>query len=249
MFTFLAIGLFFKRKYVVEFSFISSLFFLLLINPMFLFEVGFQLSYLAVFGILWAQPKIYSIWKPTFKIIDFFWQLCTVSIAAQIGILPLSIFYFQQFPGLFLLSNLVIIPLLGSILIGGILVIFLALLEVLPQFIADFYGSIISWMNAFVSWVSQQEQFLFKEISISLIAMLCWYILVFLGVSFGVTKSSKKCIYFLISILLVQSVYLIELNEKKEKKNLLFFTKPISLFLVKELESSFFYNTIWTACN
>ena len=77
MFTFLAIGLFFKRKYVVEFSFISSLFFLLLINPMFLFEVGFQLSYLSVFGILWTQPKIYSIWKPTFKIIDFFWQLCT----------------------------------------------------------------------------------------------------------------------------------------------------------------------------
>ena len=93
MFTFLAIGLFFKRKYVVEFSFISSLFFLLLINPMFLFEVGFQLSYLAVFGILWTQPKIYSIWKPTFKIIDFFWQLCTVSIAAQIGILPLHLLF------------------------------------------------------------------------------------------------------------------------------------------------------------
>ncbi len=72
MFTFLAIGLFFRRKYVIEFSFITSLFFLLLINPMFLFEVGFQLSYLAVFGILWTQPKIYSIWKPTFKIIDFF---------------------------------------------------------------------------------------------------------------------------------------------------------------------------------
>lgn len=240
MFTFLAIGLFFRRKYVIEFSFISSLFFLLLFNPMFLFEVGFQLSYLAVFGILWTQPKIYSIWKPTFKIIDFFWQLCTVSIAAQIGILPLSIYYFQQFPGLFLLSNLVIIPLLGSILIGGVLVIFLALLRVLPQFIADLYGSIISWMNAFVSWVSQQEQFLFKEISISLIAMLCWYILVFLGVSFGVAKSSKKRIYFLISILLVQSVYLIELNEKKRKKELIIFHKTNFSILGKRVGEQLF---------
>ncbi|MDG1697785.1 MAG: ComEC/Rec2 family competence protein [Polaribacter sp.] len=240
MFTFLAIGLFFRRKYVIEFSFISSLFFLLLLNPMFLFEVGFQLSYLAVFGILWTQPKIYSIWKPTFKIIDFFWQLCTVSIAAQIGILPLSIYYFQQFPGLFLLSNLVIIPLLGSILIGGVLVIFLALLKVLPQFIADFYGSIISWMNAFVSWVSQQEQFLFKEISISLIAMLCWYIVVFLGVYFAVVKSSKKFIYFLISILLVQSVYLIELNEKKRKKELIIFHKTNFSILGKRIGEQLF---------
>ncbi|MEO9572140.1 MAG: ComEC/Rec2 family competence protein [Polaribacter sp.] len=225
MFTFLAIGMSFKRKNIVEFSFISSMFFLLLIKPMFLFDVGFQLSYLAVFGILWTQPKIYAIWKPRFKFVDFFWQLFTVSIAAQIGILPLSIYYFQQFPGLFLASNLVIIPFLGAILVGGVLVIITSLLCILPQFIADFYGKIISWMNAFVSWISHREEFLFKEISISFLMMICWYLLMLFGIYFLIKSSSKKLIYSLIAILSVQSVFMFESNQKKSKKELIVFHK------------------------
>ncbi|MGB0880614.1 MAG: ComEC/Rec2 family competence protein [Polaribacter sp.] len=97
MFTFLAVGQSFQQKNVIEFSLISSMFFLLLIKPMFLFDVSFQLSYLAVFGIVWVQPKLYKIWSPNFKIINKFWQLVTVSIAAQVGILPLSLYYFHQF--------------------------------------------------------------------------------------------------------------------------------------------------------
>lgn len=225
MFTFLAIGMSFRKKNVIAFSFISSLFFLLLIKPMFLFDVGFQLSYLAVFGILSTQAKMYSLWKPKFKIVDFFWQLFTVSIAAQIGILPLSIYYFQQFPGLFLASNLVIIPFLGAILIGGVLVIILSLLKLLPQFLADFYGTIISWMNIFVSWVSHQEEFLFKEISISFVFMLSWYLFIFLGIYLFTKRSSKKLIYFLISILIIQGVFLLERNQYKEKDELIVFHK------------------------
>ena len=225
MFTFLAIGMSFNRKNVVSFSFLTSMFFLLLIKPMFLFDVGFQLSYLAVFGILWTQPKIYSIWKPKNKIIDFFWQLFTVSIAAQIGILPLSIYYFQQFPGLFLASNLVIIPFLGAILIGGVLVIVTSLINILPQFLADFYGTIISLMNAFVSWISHQEEFLFKEISISFLMMICCYVFIFLGVYFLIEKSPKKLIYFLISILILQGVFMVELNQNKTKNEIIVFHK------------------------
>ena len=225
MFTFLAIGMSFKRKNVVEFSFISSMFFLLLIKPMFLFDVGFQLSYAAVFGILWTQPKMYNVWKPRFKIFDFFWQLVTVSIAAQIGILPLSIYYFQQFPGLFLASNLVVIPFLGAILIGGVLVIISSLLNILPQFLADFYGIIISSMNAFISWVSHQEEFLFKEISISFQLMLCWYAVIFLCVYFLLRKTTIKLIYFFISVALLQSVFLIESYKNKSKEEIIVFHK------------------------
>ena len=164
MFTFLAIGLSFKRKNVILFSLITSMFFLLLFKPMFLFDVGFQLSYLAVFGIIWIQPKLYKIYKPRFKLDDKIWQLFTVSVAAQLGVLPLSLYYFHQFPGLFLLSNLLIIPFLGAILIGGIIIIILALTDFLPQFLAEIYGYIISLMNNFVSWISKQEQFLFTDI-------------------------------------------------------------------------------------
>ena len=61
MFTFLAIGQSLRRKKVVEFSLISSMLFLLIVKPMFLFDVGFQLSYLAVFGIIWVQPKLVAL--------------------------------------------------------------------------------------------------------------------------------------------------------------------------------------------
>jgi len=225
MFTFLAIGLSFHKKNVVFFSLISSLFFLLIAKPMFLFDVGFQLSYLAVFGIIWIQPKLYAVWKPKFKMVDFFWQLFTVSIAAQVGVLALSIYYFQQFPTLFLLSNLVIVPCLMYILIGGVLVFLLALLNLLPQFFADIYGSVISLMNGFVSWISMQEQFLLKEISISLIMMVSIYVFIFSGVQFLIHRKAKKLLYFVLAIFILQIIFLYELKENNDQKELIIFHK------------------------
>jgi len=225
MFTFLAIGNAFQRKKVTEFSLISSMFFLLLIKPLFLFDVGFQLSYLAVFGIIWIQPKLYKIYTPTYKIENKIWQLITVSIAAQIGVLPLSLYYFHQFPGLFMLSNLIIIPCLGAILIGGILIILMALIGVLPQFLASIYGFIISLMNSFVSWVSKQEYFLFKDISLSFLMMIATYVILICGIRFLMKTAPKKAIYFLISVLIFQSVTMVEKYQKYAKKELIIFHK------------------------
>jgi competence protein ComEC len=225
MFTFLAIGQSFQRKKVVEFSLISSMLFLLIVKPMFLFDVGFQLSYLAVFGIIWVQPKLVTLYTPRFLLDKKIWQLITVSIAAQVGILPLSIYYFQQFPGLFVLSNLVIIPFLGAILIVGILVIFMSLLHMLPSFLAAAFGFVISLMNGFVSWVAKQEQFLLKEISISFLMMLGCYFLVFLGILFLIQKTPKRLIYFLVAILLVQSIYFFEEKTANEKEAFIVFHK------------------------
>lgn len=225
MFTFLAIGNTFQRKKVTEFSLITSMFFLLLVKPLFLFDVGFQLSYLAVFGIVWIQPKLYKIYTPTYKIDHKIWQLITVSIAAQMGVLPLSLYYFHQFPGLFMLSNLIIIPCLSAILIGGIGIIFMALIGVLPQFLALSYGFIISLMNGFVRWISQQEYFLFKAISVSFSLMMASYVLIILGTGFLIKMSPRKGIYFLVSVLLFQGVFLFEKYQKNTKKELLVFHK------------------------
>ena len=225
MFTFLAVGHSLQRKKVVEFSLISSMLFLLIVKPMLLFDVGFQLSYLAVFGIIWLQPKLAAIYKPKFLIAKKIGQLITVSIAAQVGVLPLSIYYFHQFPGLFVLSNLVIIPFLGAILIGGIAVICMSLLHVLPTFLGLMYGYVISLMNAFVSWVAAQEQFLFKELSISFAMMLGCYFFIFFGMLFLIKRTPKSCMYFLATVLLVQSVSLFEEKRANEKEVFIVFHK------------------------
>lgn len=83
---------------------------LLLINPNNLFEVGFQLSYTAVFGIVFLQPRLAGLWPIQNKIALFFWNLVTVSVSAQVATFPLSAYYFNQFPTYFLFSNLVVIP-------------------------------------------------------------------------------------------------------------------------------------------
>nr|WP_319571615.1 ComEC/Rec2 family competence protein [uncultured Draconibacterium sp.] len=88
----------------------ASAFLLLLVNPNNLFEVGFQLSYMAVFGIVYLQPRIAGLWQVKNKVALFFWNLICVSIAAQIATFPLSAYYFNQFPIYFLLSNIVVIP-------------------------------------------------------------------------------------------------------------------------------------------
>ncbi len=225
MFTFVAIGGSFKKKKIIEHSLISSMFLLLLIKPLFLFDVGFQLSYLAVFGIIWVQPLLYKLWKPNIWLLDKFWGLFTVSIAAQVGILPISLYYFHQFPALFILSNLIIIPFLGSILIGGILIIILSALNILPQFIADLYGWIISLMNKIVIWVSSKEEFLFKEISMSFNEMMVWYVFIFFGCQFLIHRNIKQLRYFLISIILVQSVYIFEAYQRNDKEELIVFHK------------------------
>jgi competence protein ComEC len=242
MFTFLAIGLSFKRKNVILFSLITSMFFLLFFKPMFLFDVGFQLSYLAVFGIVWMQPKFYKVYKPRFKVDDKIWQLFTVSIAAQLGVLPLSLYYFHQFPGLFLASNLLIIPFLGAILIGGIIIIILALAGFLPQAFASIYGYIISLMNNFVNWISKQEQFLFTDISLSFLMMLITYLAIILGVHFLIKISAKKLIYLLASLLIIQSVFLFENHQKKTKNELIVFHKSRNSIIANRVGANVFIN-------
>ena len=210
MFTAVAIGQFLNKRNAIEHSLIFSMFILLLCKPLFLFDVGFQLSYLAVYGIVWIQPVIYNRWKPKFRLLDKAWQLISVSIAAQFGVLPLSLFYFHQFPGLFLVSNLVIIPFLGFILIGGILILALAYLSILPDFLADFYGFIISLLNSFIAFIAKQEVFLLSSISFSGLKMIASYLLIILGFQFFIKRNSKRLLVFLGSIFLFQVIMIYE---------------------------------------
>lgn len=88
----------------------ASAFCILFIDPYLIMNVGFQLSYCAVFSILYFQPRIAKQWLIKNKIGNYLWQLSAMSIAAQIGTAPLALFYFHQFPIYFLLSGLIVIP-------------------------------------------------------------------------------------------------------------------------------------------
>ncbi len=206
MFSFVAVGLYLNTATRVLFSLVSSALILLIYNPYYLFDVGFQMSYLAVFFIIWIQPLLYEFWKPKNLFLDYFWKLLTVSTAAQLGVLPLSLFYFHQFPSLFLLTNLVVIPFVGVILSLGALVVVASYFSQIPFWLFHLYNEMVGVLNSFVLWVAKREEFLFSEIPFSIVQLLTGYIvLLFLGVWMSV-KKNKYLYYLLFSIVLFQGV-------------------------------------------
>lgn len=88
----------------------ASMFILLVINPYNLVNIGFQLSYSAVIGIIILQPRLYAFFEVKNKFLDWIWSLTTVSVAAQLATMPLCFYYFHQFSNYFLLTNYVMIP-------------------------------------------------------------------------------------------------------------------------------------------
>ncbi len=201
MFSFIAYAQFLNRPTSTFNILALSLFFILLVNPMFLFQVGFQMSYAAVFAIVWIYPILQKVWFPNYWILKKGWQLLTVSIAAQLGVLPVSLYYFHQFPGLFFISNLAIIPFLGVLLGLGILIIVLVVLNILPNFLAIIYNTCIALMNSIVKWVAQQEAFLFTAISFDAVQLILSYILIISIVIAITEKSFKKWTVFLFAII------------------------------------------------
>lgn len=164
MFSFVAYAMYINRP-TNAFNVIAlSMFFILLFNPLFLFQVGFQMSYTAVFAIVWIYPKLQRFWRPRHLILRNAWQLLSVSLAAQLGVLPISLFYFHQFPALFFVANLLVVPFLGLILGTGIAVIALSQVGGLPSFLSVGYNASIQTMNAVVGWVAQHEDFVLRNI-------------------------------------------------------------------------------------
>ena len=120
-------------------------------NPDVIYEVGFQLSYLAVLGIVMIQPLILNWWLPSNKLFEYIWQLTSVSLAAQLVTFPLSIFYFHIFPTYFLLGNLLILPLAFVIMQVGVPLMMFGWIPVLGEVL----GWLLSWLIWTQNWIAE----------------------------------------------------------------------------------------------
>ena len=208
MFSCLAYALYLNRPSNTFNILAWSIFFILLFKPLFLFQVGFQMSYAAVFAIIWIYPKLQQYWRPRNWLVKNIWQLLSVSVAAQLGVLPISLFYFHQFPALFFISNLVIVPFLGIILGAGILVLGLSYFEVIPSFFVLAYDRLIGLMNNIISWVAQQEAFLFTNIPFDGIQLILGYVIT-LSLVITCSKPIFKNISIFLGSLVLFSGYLV----------------------------------------
>ncbi len=110
MFSLLAMGKCLHRKSQTLNTVLFSAFVLLLWNPGFFYDLGFQLSYLAVFFIVVVHPRLVALWTPPNKIAKYLWEMLCLSLVAQLGTSPLTVHAFHTFPNYFLVNNLLAVP-------------------------------------------------------------------------------------------------------------------------------------------
>lgn len=122
MFSILALGQLLSRKNNGMNNLILSAIVLLMYDPYYLFDIGFQLSYVALIGIILFQAPIYNLIRIKQKWLDWLWKGSAVGIAATIATTPFMLYWFHQFPNYFLLSNIVVM------LLGFIVLLFLIIL-------------------------------------------------------------------------------------------------------------------------
>ncbi|TXH31478.1 MAG: ComEC family competence protein [Cyclobacteriaceae bacterium] len=179
----------------------TSAFILLLYDPYLIMSVGFQLSYLAVLGIVYLQKPLYNLWVIDSAVGNWVWEITCISIAAQIATFALGMLYFHQFPVYFLVSNLFVIPLSTAVLVGGILL--LAVSWISP--IADLLGWLLQLLIELLNWtVITTEKLPFSIISgIHLTTFQCWLIMATLLSLIFMLEYRYKNIVWLTTILCI----------------------------------------------
>ena len=156
MFSFIIVAEAARRQTNIYNTLAASAFFLLCINPFLIVSVGFQLSYLAVAGIVYLQPKIYPWFIFDHWLPDKIWQLTAVSIAAQLATFPLGLYYFHQFPVYFWLANLLVIPAAFLILSVGLFTLLLGSIWVAAGTLLGFVLDKLIWItNQGVLWIEK----------------------------------------------------------------------------------------------
>lgn len=202
MFNLLGFGkLYFRAGYRHQINILLvSAFILLLYNPFFITDIGFLLSYFALFGLMYFQPAFTALLKVENTFLNMIWQSITASFAATLSTLPITLFCFKQFPIWFFVCNLIVVP--GTFIILGLAVLVVlkwnmisivinALVKFLISFInlfdSDVFGFIsnihFTWLDVFflsvlIVFFSLAFQYRsYRLVSFSLIVLITWQFL------------------------------------------------------------------------
>lgn len=234
MFSILSIGKHYNQQNNTLNTIAFSALVLLCYHPNYIFDVGFQLSYTAVIAIVLLNPFFKFFYFTKNKVINYTLDIILVSLAAQIGVLPLSIYYFNQFPVLFLVANIVVIPLTTIILFTGLATLIItSFSNAIALFLGKILSVLIEWMNNYIYWISQFE-YTIKNISFT--ATLCFlaYITIAFFIYLLYNRKTQHLNYLLASIILFQGTYFYTIFQKNNLEELIVFNNKYSLVTIKK---------------
>jgi competence protein ComEC len=205
MFTFITIGTNLQKKSSIYNSLAASAFVMLCYNPFYLWDVGFQLSYLAVVGIIIFQKPIYNWMYVKNKYVNDVWKLTAVSLAAQTLTFPICIYYFHQFPNFFLITNIIAVPLSSVILYAEIGLVALFWIP----FVGSYLGKAVAWlvwlMNEVILKINALPYTVWDKIPASVLSTILLYATVF-GISYWLLHKNLKLFKFAIVCLLAFTI-------------------------------------------
>jgi competence protein ComEC len=243
MFSVVALAKIVNRQANIYNSLAVSALILLLYNPNYLFDVGFQLSFAAVLSIVIFQPFVRKYSYSKHRAILKIKELLLISLVAQMGVLPLILYYFGQFPLLFLLANLIAIPLSSLILILGLALIpFNFLFPKAAVYLSILVNFLIETMNNFTAWIVKFDVFIIKKIAFHEVLVLLLYLIIAALVYFVYFPKSKNFKPILVSIIIFQLGYFfLNSNEKSNNEFGVFNSMKNSLFVETINNESIFY--------
>lgn len=201
MFTIPIIGKLLKRDSSSLNSLLFTAFCMVIYDYTNLSNIGFQLSFLAVAGILLFQEKIFNIFHLQNKILIWLWSLTSVSIAAQITTIPLTIYYFHNIPVLSLLSNLVVVP-LSTLLIyfsGGLI---LFNLTNISNAISLIINKLSYYLNLFIEEISNTPFATIENINIGIFQVATLYLIILVTKHFLESKKTV-CVIWILSLIIL----------------------------------------------
>lgn len=220
-----------------------SAFILLCCNPFFITDVGFLLSYFAMFGLLYIQPKLANNLHPDNYFLSWLWQGTTASFAATISTLPLTLFYFKQFPLWFFVCNLIVVP-------ASFLILLLALLIVFKVgFAAIIVNYLTSWLITFITFFNSASYGFIDNIDFSFNDALFLSVLI-ISLSIAIQTKSYKQLAFSFVVLISWQIFAMVISYNSKSENLFIvyqinkkhsmIIKNKTLSVLNELDSSSF---------
>jgi competence protein ComEC len=194
---------FLQRKSSIYHSLYLSAFMLLCFNPNYLFDLGFQLSYTAVFFIVWLY-SFFEIKSIKNKIAKYFIDISSVSFAAQIGTLPLTVYYFHSTSLLFLIGNLLFVPFTFAFIVASFFILLFSLFDFNFPILVDLVNYGTNQILQLGFWLSDYPMFIFDELQINSIQVILSYlIIVSIPILFNRNQYHFKVIYFVLFLVLL----------------------------------------------
>lgn len=214
IFTLLAMGSILGKEHTTLNTLLAAAFFILLVAPMWLFAVGFQLSFVAVLSLILFYRKIESLYPTRIFAVRFIWKTIAASIAAELLIAPLVIYYFHLLPAMFLLANVIAVLLMGMVMSLGLAIILLSswlpmgasLLAVVVTYIVKGFHIVIALLRSF-----NPESFAYLHLTLPELILCYGWIA---SIAITVMKQSKTALLAAMSCL---CLWLLLLNMKKWK--------------------------------